>query len=283
MALASSISRTGSSNDDAVQRDRLPFLEANRDDLRLDRHVLAPERHAHDRLDDLHARVEVLEVLRFVRGAEDVRVGRVRLLGAHLVGEPGALHVLGHLLAAAELVDERLIEPRLVDAQARVREQAVAVEPLDVVALERAAVAPDVDVVFLHRDDEHRAGDGAADRRGVEVGHAGGRDVEGAALQRGEPFGHELAAAVDQARLFGAVLQRAARNVVVVGFVGLAEVRGVGVGDRALAPHPVKGGARVEPAGKRDADLLAGGNALKNGRHVVPKDIKFAAAALCVL
>ena len=105
----------------------------------------------------------MLEILRLVRRAEDVRVGGVGLLDAHAVGEAGALHVLGHLLAAAELVDELLIEPGLVDAQVRVGEQAVAVEPLDVVALERAAVAPDVDVVFLHRDDEHRAGDGAAD------------------------------------------------------------------------------------------------------------------------
>ena len=47
-------------------------------------------------------------------------------------------------------------------------------------------------VVFLHGDDEHRAGDGAADRRRVEVGHAGGRDVERAALQRREAFGDQL-------------------------------------------------------------------------------------------
>ena len=138
-------------------------------------------------------------------------------------------------------------------------EQPVAIEALDVVALEGAAVAPDVDVVFLHRDDEHRAGDGAAERRGVEVGHAGGGDVERAALQRGEPLGDELRAAIDQPRLLGAVLQRLARNLVVVGFVGLAEVRGVGVGDRALRAHPVERRAGVEAAGKRDADLLPGG------------------------
>ena len=113
--------------------------------------------------------VEVLEILGFVRRAEDVRVGRIRLLDAHPIGEPGVAHVLGHFLAPAQLVDEALIEPRLVDAQRRIGEQPVAVEALDVVALEGAAVAPDVDVVFLHRDDEHRAGDGAAERRGVEV------------------------------------------------------------------------------------------------------------------
>ena len=150
-------------------------------------------------------------------------------------GEADLAHVLRHLGAAAELVDERLIEPRLVDAQARVGEQSVAIEAFDVVALERAAVAPDVDVVFFHRADEHRAGDRAADRRGVEVGDAGGGDVEAAALQDREPFGDELRAAVDEAGLLGAVLQRAPGNLVVVGLVGLTEVGGVGVRDRALA------------------------------------------------
>ena len=129
-----------------------------------------------------------------------------------LYAKPGARHVLGHLLAAAELVDELLIEPRLVDLEIRIREQPVAIEALDVVSLERAAIAPDVDLVFFHRDDEHRAGDGAADRRGVEVGNARGGDVERAALQRREPFGDELRAAVDQPRLLGAVLERALRN-----------------------------------------------------------------------
>ena len=95
------------------------------------------------------------------------------------------------------------------------------------------------------------------------------------ALQRGDPFVDQLPPAVDEPRFFGAVLQRAARNFVVVCFVGLAEIGGVGVGNRALAAHPVKRGARVEAAGKCDADFLAGGNTLKNRRHVVVKDIKF--------
>ena len=134
-------------------------------------------------LDDRHAGREVLEVLGLVRGAEHVRVGRVRLLGRHLVAEAGLLHERRHLGAAAELVDELLVEPGLVDPERRVGQQAVAVEPLDVVALVGAAVAPDVDVVLLHGGDEHGAGHRTPERGGVEVGHAGGRDVEGAALQ----------------------------------------------------------------------------------------------------
>ena len=64
-----------------------------------------------------------------------------------------------------------------------------------------------------------------------------------------------------------AVRPRAARNVVVVGLVGLAEVRRVGVRNRALRAHPVQRRARVETAGKRDADLLADGKILQDVRH----------------
>jgi len=195
---------------------------------------------------------------------ENVGVGRVGLLRAHAVREAGLVHVLRHLLTAAELVDELLIEPRFVDAEIRVGEETVAVEPLDVVALERAAVSPDVDVVFFHGDDQHGAGYRSAERRRVEVGHPGGGDVEGAALKRRDPFGDHLGATVDKARLLGAVLQRLARDLVVVGLVGLSEVGGVGVRDRALAPHPVKRRAGVEAAGERDADALSGRKRQKN-------------------
>ena len=233
MRFASSSSSTSPRNVDAVQRDGMPLLEPDRDGLPRDGDVVAPRGDAHDRFDDRHAAVEALEILRFVRRPQDVGVGRIRLLRAHPVGEAGARHVGRHLGAPAELVDERLIEPRLVDPERRVRQQAVAVEPLDVVPLERAAVAPDVHAVVLHRADQHRAGDGPADRRRVEVRHAGGRDVERAALQRRDPFGDELRAAVDQARLLRAVLQRPSRDVLVVGLVGLPEIGGICVGDRA--------------------------------------------------
>jgi hypothetical protein len=48
-------------------------------------------------------------------------------------------------MAAAELTDEGRVEPRLVDPQARVGQQPVAVEALDVVALEGRAVPPDLE------------------------------------------------------------------------------------------------------------------------------------------
>jgi hypothetical protein len=82
--------------------------------------------------------------------------------------------------------------------------------------------------------------------------------VKRSALQRGKPLRDELRAAVDEARFFRAVLQRLARDVVVVRLVGLSEVRGIGVRNGAFAAHPVQCGARVEAAGKCDADLLTG-------------------------
>ncbi len=127
----------------------------------------------------------------------------------------------------------------------------------DVVALVGAAVAPDVDAVVAHGDHQHRPGHGAAERRGVEVGVAAGADVERTALDRGNALGDELRPALDQARVLGAIGERLARDFVVVGLVGLAEIGGVGVGYGTLGAHPVHGGARVEPAGKRDADSLA--------------------------
>ena len=155
----------------------------------------------------------MLERLGLVRRAPDVGVGRVGLLDAVAVGQVVLDEPLAHLGAAAELADEVGVEPRLVDAQRRVGEQAVAVEPLDVVALERRAVAPDVHVVGLHRPHQHRAGDGPAERGGVEVGAAGRADVERPAGQRGQALLDQLAAAVDRAGQLGAVLQRARRDL----------------------------------------------------------------------
>src|SRR6185312_2589698 len=57
------------------------------------------------------------------------------------------------------------------------------------------------------------------------------------------------------------------RDLVVVRFVGLAEIGGVRVRNRTLLAHPRERGARVESAGERDADLLAGGQGLQDGRH----------------
>jgi hypothetical protein len=161
-----------------------------------------------------------------------------------------------------------LVEPRLVDLQVRIGQQAVAIEPLDVVALVRAAVGEDVDAVFLHGADDRRRRHGAAERRRVVVGHAGGRDVERAGLQRGDSFGDQLGAAVYESSPFCAVLDRATRDRLVVVFVGLAEVGRVRIRDGAFDPHPVQRGTRVESAGERDANFLAGRKTFKDCAHV---------------
>ena len=253
-----------------IDGDGNALLEFNRDRFRLDFNVVAPEGDAHDRLDDLHVGIEAFQVLGLMRGAEHVRVGRVGLLGAHAVVEALLLKEGRHFGAAAELADELHVEPRLVDLEVRVGKKTVAVEALDVVALVRGSVTPDVDAVLTHGGDEHRARHGAAERSGVEVKLACRRDVEGAGLNGGDAFVHELFAAVDQAGVFGAVLHGATRNGFIVSFVGLAEVGRVGVRQSALVLHPAKSSARIEAAGKGNADFLADGNALKDRfRHVL--------------
>ena len=171
--------------------------------------------------------------------------------------QPALDEPLAHLGAAAELAHERAVEPRLVDAQVLVDEQAVAVEALDVVALVGRAVAPDVDAVLRHRLHEQRPGDGAPERRRVEVTPAGGLDVEGAALERGEALARERLAAVDEHRILCAVLDRAVRHGRDVRLVVLAEVGRERVRDRAMLTHPRQRATRVEAAGERDADTLA--------------------------
>ena len=184
---------------------------------------------AHDRLDDRHRAPEELELLRLVGRAPDVRVGRVRLLDRRSIRKAALEEPLAHLPAPAELGDELRVEPRLVDAEGRIREQAVAEEPLDVVALVGRAVAPDVDAVLAHRVDQHRAGDRAPERGRVEVRLAAARDVEGAALQGDEALVDELRPAVDDLGRFGAVVEGAPRDVLDVVLVDLPEIGGEGV------------------------------------------------------
>ena len=87
----------------------------------------------------------MFQVFRFVGRAKNVGVGRVGLLSRHLVREAGALHELGHLSPAAQLVDESGVEPGLIDLEFGIDQQAVAIEALDVVAFEGGPVAPDVE------------------------------------------------------------------------------------------------------------------------------------------
>ena len=181
-----------------------------------------------------------------------------------MLGQP-----LAHLGPAAELVHEVGVQPRLVDPQLRVGQQPVAVEALDVVALERRPVAPDVDAVLVHGPHQHGAGHRPAERGGVEVGAAAGADVEGAAGERGQPLLDQLRPAVDARGRSRRRTRRARAGYAGdVGLVVLPDVGGVGARDRALVAHPGDRDGGVEAAGERDADPLAlgqGGEDLAHG------------------
>ncbi|MPN55332.1 hypothetical protein SDC9_203014 [bioreactor metagenome] len=89
--------------------------------------------------------------------------------------------------------------------------------------------------------------------------------MESAALQRGNAFGYQLFAAIDQACIFGAIQPGFLRNRFVVGFVRLTQIGGIGVRNRALLAHPAQCRAGIETAGKGDAHFLVDGNRLKYG------------------
>ena len=241
--------------------------EAHGDGLGRDRHGLVPVGDAHDRRHEVHRLVEGLQQLGLVRRAPEVGVGGVRPLLAVAVGEAPVEEELAHLRPPAELRHERLVQPRLVDPQPRVDQQPVAVEALDVVALVGRAVTPDVHAVLGHGPHQQRAGHRPAERRRVEVGAAGGRDVEGAALQGDEALVGELLRAVDQAGALGAVAPGPVGHGVELRLVVLAQVGRVGVGDGALLAHPGDRHRGVEAAGEGDADLLADGQAGQHVRH----------------
>ena len=200
-------------------------------------------------------------------GAPDVRVGGVRLLRARPVRQAAVEQPLGHLLAAAEFGDEVGVQPRLVDPQARVGEQAVPVEPFDVVALEGGAVSPDLHAVLEHRAYQQGAGDGPPERGGVEVGAAAGPDVERAAGQRGKTFLDERLTAVDQAGQLRPVLRRAAGHRLDVRLVVLADIGGVGVRHSALLAHPRDRYRGVEAAREGDPDPFTDRERVQHLRH----------------
>ena len=289
MALASMTRSTAVANVLPLMPTGRPCSKVIRHVLGGDLHARVPEPDAHDRLDDLDADVEVLQFLGLVGGPPDVGVGGVGLLLGVAVGQGAFGQPLGHLRASAELADEVGVQPRLVDPQLRVGQQAVAVEPLDVVALVGGAVAPDPDVVLAHGAHQHGAGDGASDRGGVEVGASAGADVEGAADQRDQALLDHGRAAVDHAGQLGAVLAGAAGDGSDVRLVVLAEVSGVGAGNGTLLAHPGDGHGRVQASGEGEADAFAdgkfgedlghGGDLIGPARRPCPHPSRWAATA----
>jgi len=173
----------------------------------------------------------------------------------------------GHFRAAAQLVDELLVKPGLVNPQARIGQKAVAIEALDVVAFEGGAITPDVYAILLHGRHQHGARHRATEWCGVEVSDAAGGDVEGAGLDGGNTFVDQLRSAIHQPGFFGAELQRFARNLVVVGLVGLAEIGSVGKDARAFLLHPQQRRTGIEAARESDADSLPFGQGFQDRTH----------------
>ena len=199
-----------------------------------------------------------------MRGTEHVGVGGIGLFSLHAVFEAFGVQEGGHFSSAAEFGNELGVKPGLVDLEVGVNQQTVAIETFDVVALVGRAVAPDVNTVFAHGGNKHRTGHGAAERRRVEVGLAGRRDVECAGLNGGNAFGHKLRTAVDQTGGFCTVLHGATRNGFIVVLIGLTEIGRVSVRECTLVLHPAQCGAGIKAARECDADFLADGNALQN-------------------
>ena len=254
----------------AVQCNGHAFFKAHADFFGFDFDAFVPKRHAHNGFDDFDAAVQKLQIFGFVCCAEHIGIGGIGFFHRHFVLEAVGDEELAHFMAAAEFVNELLVEPRFVDFQRGIGQQAVAVETLDVVAFVGAAVAPDVHIVFLHGRNKHGAGDGAAERCGVEIRHTAGGNVERAALDGGDAFVCQLGAAVNQAGVLCAVFHRFFGNSVVVVFIGLPQIGGVGIRQSAFEFHPQEGGGSVEPAGKGNADFLIDGEGLQNGAHDIP-------------
>ena len=232
----------------AVQSYRHAFFKAHAHFFGLHFYAFIPKCHAHNRLHNFDAGVEKFQIFGFMGGAEHIGISGIGFFYRHFVVKAVGNQKFAHFLAAAQFIDKGLVEPRFVDAQAGVGDQAVAVEALDVVAFIGGAVAPDIHIVFFHRGHQHGAGNGAAQRRGVEISDAAGGHMKRAALNRGDALVCQLAAAIDQARFNRAIGFGFLRNGIVIFFIRLAEVGGVSIGQRTFELHPQQCGRSIEAA-----------------------------------
>ena len=139
----------------------------------------------------------MLQTLRFVSGAEDIRIRGISLLCAVAVRKIVGNEPFRHFLAPAEFGDEILIEPRLINTKLWICEQTITIETFDVIALVSRAIAPDGDAILQHCADQHRAGDSAAEWCGVEILLTARADVESAASDCSETFFNQRALAIN--------------------------------------------------------------------------------------
>ena len=93
--------------------------------------------------------------------------------------------------------------------------------------------------------------------------------MEGAALQGAESFAHQLGTAIDEPGIFGSELHRLFGDIVVILLIWLGEIGGVGMWNGAIIAHPEDGCGGIEPAAKRDSDILAGWEIFEDIGHML--------------
>eukprot|EP00754_Rhynchopus_humris_P027046 Rhum_TRINITY_DN15060_c0_g1::Rhum_TRINITY_DN15060_c0_g1_i1::g.135701::m.135701 len=233
----------------AVELRAATLHEPQGDLLHLVRGVLRP--HAHQRLDDGHRRLKILQVLRLVRETGEVRVRRValhRLL--QRVRDAVLRKVLDHLHTAREVDQQVGVPPRGVHLHLGGHHVRVPLEPHLVVAPARGAVREHGHAPLLHLPHEAEHGDVAADAGALPVAAV----VDGLghdALEAG--FGH-LVLEVDDDRLLDAGRRHLRDDVVDVLLVRLSQVRREADHVHAGVDELVADRLRVETAGDAAAD-----------------------------
>ena len=137
-------------------------METNGDIFRCNLHVIAPVSNTHDGLNNFHAVAQLFKKFRFVCCAPNVCVGGVRLFSRCFVRKLARCKELAHLRTATHFINEGGVKPWLVNAKRWIHHEAIAIETFDVVALVGAAIAPDINAVFLHGAHEQCSGNGTA-------------------------------------------------------------------------------------------------------------------------
>ena len=252
-----------------VQRHRMTLLKAYCDFFCRDLHALIPELHAHNRVDDFDAGVEVFQILRFMRCTKHVGVRGVSFFDRHFVVETAGNHKFRHFMTTAQFINKVSIKPRFVNLQFSIGQQTVTIETFDIVSFIGAAVTPDIHAIFFHSSNQHGASHGAAQRRRVEIGQATGGVMKCATLNSGNTFGNQLFAAVDQTCVLRAVFHGTTRDRIIILFVWLAQVCSICIRNRSLLSHPQQCGTGVQTAGKSDTNTLTYREMLENRRHKI--------------
>ena len=126
-----------------------------------------------------------------MRCTPNIGIGAVGLLCRITVRQFFGGQERAHFGAAAHLAHEVDIEPRFVNSQIRISEKSVAIEALNVVAFECAAVTPDVDTVMFHFANKQSACHCSSEWCRVEIGFASSCYMKRTALQRCEALLNE--------------------------------------------------------------------------------------------